>query len=258
MKLSLIIPAYKKEKVIGTQLTRIYNFLEKREPDFELLVVVDGHVDNTLEVVKDLVDSQGLNKIRIYDYKTNRGKGYAIRYGMKRAKGEIIGFTDADTDIKLKSLDVALEKMGDNDTKAVIPSKLHPKSKVNVPLYRKIFTLGLVLITKTVLDLPAGVNDVLCGLKLFRKEVVEEMLPMLKIDRFATDIEILYSLKVLGYRVAVVPFFAQIKSGSTITNIKQMMLILRDILIIYSKAWGRRVKYLYKAISKVKLLPSIK
>ncbi len=46
MKLSLIVPTYKKEDIVLDQLERLYGYLSRKNPDFELIFVIDGYVDN--------------------------------------------------------------------------------------------------------------------------------------------------------------------------------------------------------------------
>src|SRR3989338_6373507 len=86
--LSLIIPAYNEEKRI---IPVINNFLNEFS-DIELIVVSNGSRDNTVNLVKSINNK----KIKILDFKEKLGKGGAITEGFKAAKGDIIGFSDAD------------------------------------------------------------------------------------------------------------------------------------------------------------------
>src|SRR4029078_4001321 len=89
--LSIVIPAYKQEKTIENDILRIKSVMDTVRDDYEIIVVVDGILDKTYEHAKKLASK----KIRVYKYTENQGKGFAIRYGMFKAKGEIIGFIDA-------------------------------------------------------------------------------------------------------------------------------------------------------------------
>ena len=116
MKLSLVIPTYKKQREVLDQLERLYGFLSRKNPDFELIFVIDGYVDDTKNILERYIKENRLKKISVIGYKENRGKGYAVRYGMRRAKGDIIGFVDADTDIQIRTLGYALKAMKDENT----------------------------------------------------------------------------------------------------------------------------------------------
>ena len=161
------------------------------------------------------------------------GKGYAVRYGMKRATGDVIGFIDADTDIQIRTLGYALEAIKHDSVMAVVPSKFHKDSNVEMKLGRKILSYGLMYTNRFLLKLPKNVDDVGCGLKLFRKELIERILPFLKINNFAIDSEILNFIDRVGYSVSVIPFFLNKKrSESTSANLKETLRMLKDIFHI--------------------------
>ena len=98
-EISIIIPAYKAESFIADNISGVVNALKSQSKFFEIIVVVDGNDDNTFE--KAIAVSQKYNKtVKVLGYNKNRGKGYAVRFGMKRAIGEIIGFIDAGYEIE--------------------------------------------------------------------------------------------------------------------------------------------------------------
>src|SRR5258706_4143323 len=98
--ISLIIPAYRQEKTIENDLLRIKTVMDQVRYNYEIIVVVDGIIDNTFQQAKK-VKSQ---KILITGYKNNHGKGYAVRFGMARSKGNIIAFIDSGMDINTNGL----------------------------------------------------------------------------------------------------------------------------------------------------------
>jgi glycosyltransferase involved in cell wall biosynthesis len=83
--LSVIIPVYKQGKTIKKNLHAILSELEIARMPYEVIVVVDGFADNSFEEAKKEENS----KLRVVGYEKNRGKGYAVRYGMARAKGDV-------------------------------------------------------------------------------------------------------------------------------------------------------------------------
>lgn len=238
MQLSLVIPTYKKEREITKRISSLYTFLQKRRLDFELIVVIDGIVDTTKQLVESFIKAERMNRVKVLSYKTNRGKGYAVRYGMKRATGDIIGFIDADNDIKMRSLKVALDRIEKGDVDVVVPSKYVRGAEAAVTIKRKVLSVGLLFISRTLIGQPSNVRDVSCGLKLFKKDVIRKILPLLTIDRFAIDSEIFYWINKFGFKVGVVPFFMKIGAGSTSTNVSQILFMMRDIL----KLGGRDIK----------------
>ena len=231
MKLSLIVPTYKKEDIVLDQLERLYGYLSRKNPDFELIFVIDGYVDNTKDILNTYINQNRLQKVRVIGYSPNMGKGYAIRYGMKRATGDVIGFTDADMDIQIRTLGYALKQIKRDGVHVVIPSKFHTDSNVVMSPKRVLLSNGLIFLNKMLLTFPENISDIGCGLKLFRKEVVKSILSNLNVDRFAIDSEILNQVGKFGYTVVEVPFFLnKNRSDSTSTNIRQIVLMIKDIV----------------------------
>lgn len=236
MKLSLVIPTYKKEDIVLDQLERLYGYLSRKNPNFELIFVIDGYVDNTKDILKKYIKQNRLSKVSVIGYNRNRGKGYAVRYGMKKATGDVIGFIDADMDIQIRTLGYALKEIKKENVNVVVPSKYHPDSNTYISFMRDLLSRGLILTNKLVLKVPNNISDIGCGLKLFKREVVERILPQLKIDRFAMDSEILNEIGRIGYTVCIIPFFLnKNRSDSTSANITESIRMLRDIFKIYRK-----------------------
>jgi glycosyltransferase involved in cell wall biosynthesis len=231
MKISLVLPTYKKENEVLDQLERLYGYLTRKNSNFELIFVVDGYVDNTKDILKSYIKDNRLRKVKVLGYKENRGKGYAIRYGLTKATGDVVGFIDADTDIQIRSLGYAIKSIKKDNVLAVIPSKLHVDSNVELTLKRKFLSTLLIDLNKLFLRLPKCINDVGCGLKLFKKELMDRILPVLTVDGFAIDSDILNEVSKFNATVEVIPFFlSKNRSDSTSTNIKAEFGMVKDIL----------------------------
>jgi len=184
--LSVIVPAYRQEKTIQRDLRYIEEVLKKIRYDYELICVVDGREDKTFEKAEKIVSP----KIKIVGYKQNHGKGYAVRYGMVRAKGDLIAFIDAGMDINPNGLSMLLEHMNWYDSDVIVGSIRHSASKVYAyPLKRKIYSRGYHLLTKFLFGL--RITDSQRGLKIFKREILEKVLPRLLVKKYAFDIEIL-------------------------------------------------------------------
>ena len=77
------------------------------EKDFELIVVIDGFVDEGYKKAKALEQSYG--NLKVVGYEKNRGKGYAIQFGFKHSQGEYVAFLDSDLDYHPRALAWFLE-----------------------------------------------------------------------------------------------------------------------------------------------------
>lgn len=213
--ISLVIPAYKQEKTIEKDISQIEDALKnlQREYTYEIIVVVDGYLDDTYTRAKRKQSA----KVKIFGYEKNQGKGAAVRYGMSKAKGDIIGFIDGGMDINPKGISLLLEHFYWYDADVVVGSKLHPVSKVNYPTSRRILSRGYRLLTRLLFGFK--IRDTQVGLKLFRKEVVKKVLPTLLVKKYAFDIEFLAVAYRKGFtRIYEAPVEIHFNNTSSITS----------------------------------------
>jgi len=212
--LSVIVPTYNQEKTIERDIKKIISVLEEIRYDYEAIVVVDGMVDKTYQMAQKLESK----KIKIVGYETNHGKGYAVRFGIAKSKGDIIGFMDAGGDLNEKWLSMMLEHFRWYDADIIVGSKRHPVSKVKYPWQRRIFSWGYQMLIRILFGL--NIKDTQVGMKLYRREVLEDVMPRLIVKQFAFDIEILSVAYRLGYkRIYEAPVEIEFKTGmSNITS----------------------------------------
>lgn len=193
--LSVVIPAYKQADTIKTDIQNIKNTLDKIRYDYEIILVVDGiKVDNTYSIAKKINNP----KIKIYGLKQNHGKGYALRYGMARSKGDYVAFIDAGMEIDPNGLSLLIEHLEWYQADVIVASKQHPASQVKYPFDRKIISFGGYLIARFLLGIK--LRDTQAGLKIFRRKVLVKVLPRLLVKRYAIDLEILSVANYLGFK----------------------------------------------------------
>lgn len=193
--LSVIVPAYRQEKTIARDLKRIEEALRQTRYDYEIICVVDGRVDKTFEEAKRIKS----RKIKVVDYKENKGKGHAVRYGMVRAQGDPIAFIDAGMDLNPNGLSLLLEHMKWYESDVIVGSIRHSASRVRgYPFVRRAYSWGYHFLTKLLFGL--RITDSQRGLKIFNREVLEKVLPRLLVKQYAFDIEMLAVARRLGFR----------------------------------------------------------
>lgn len=231
--ISIILPTYKQEKTIQRDINKILSALNELRYDYELIVVVDGmDDDDTYREAKKVKNK----KVKIVGYETNHGKGYAVRFGMAKSKGDIIGFLDGGGDLNEKWLSMMLEHYRWYNADIIIGSKRHPVSIVNYPLGRKIISWVYQMMIKILFGL--NIRDSQVGMKLYRREVLEKVLPRLIVKQFAFDIEILVVAHKLGFkRIYEAPVeidFTNVTSSITSGNLWRIIFAtLRDTLAIF-------------------------
>ena len=233
---SIIVPAYKQEKTIVRDLTRIYKVLNKLRYPSELICVVDGKIDDeTFERASRLTDKYP--NIKVIGYETNKGKGYAVRFGMAASRGDVVGFIDSGMDLNPNGLSMLLEHFEWYDADIIIGSKRHPVSKVEYPWQRKFLSFGYQVLVFILFGLK--VRDTQVGMKFFKRDVLERVLPRLLVKAFAFDVEILAVANYLGYkRIFEAPVEIKLRFGvtSTLTSqrfIRTVIGMLVDTLAIF-------------------------
>jgi len=196
-ELSVIIPVYNEEKRIGSTLPKIFHYLNKKNIDYEIIVVDDGSTDQTIPIVENFP------KCNLLRHEKNMGKGATVRTGIKYASGEFILFTDADNSTPIEELDKFWNKRHHYD---ILIGSRHIKGsdiRLKQPWHRQIVTyLGNILIQ---LVLWIRIKDTQCGFKFFKKNIAKDLFSLQKINRWGFDMELLYIAKKKKYTVREIP-----------------------------------------------------
>lgn len=232
LKLSIIIPAYKEEKNIYKTISEILDAHDILDYDYEVIVVVDGSPDRTAKEAR----RHHSKKVKVYEYEKNHGKGYALKYGTAKARGEVITFVDAGGDFDPKQFDKCVKLMEIFDADFVIGSKRHPASKVNYPRIRKFYSWVYQKMIRVLFGF--SVTDTQTGLKFLRRRVAKDVMPRVLVKRYAFDLEMLAIAWQLGYRrifeAPVEMKFNDLGAGAAnLSAIKNMFI---DTLAIFYRA----------------------
>lgn len=192
---SLIIPAYNEEKRI---LPVIQNFLEAFS-DIEIIVVANGCNDNTVKLVRNCNDK----RLVLLDFKEKLGKGGAIIEGFKKAKMNIIGFSDSDQAVMPADFKKLIQHLSKCDS--VIGSRRVKGANIIIKqsILRRFASKGYNMLINLIFNL--NIKDTQCGAKIFRKEVIKEIIPKLNAKGYSFDIDLLWNIKKKGYKIKEVP-----------------------------------------------------
>lgn len=199
--LSIVMPAYNEGKNIYHNIEKVKKAVDKFLDRYEIIVVNDGSRDMTeKEVLRAKKDF--LNVILI-TYKRNKGKGGAIKEGVKAAHGEYIAFLDADLDLPPEQLENYLKQIVLDNADVVIGSKMHKDSELEYPAVRKIISFCYYCMLKVLFRL--NVKDTQTGIKLFKAGALKSVIDLVQTKGFAYDIEILVALNYRKYRIKEMP-----------------------------------------------------
>lgn len=231
-KLSVIIPAYNKDSEIFKVVSELVEELKKTAYDWEIVVVDDASRDQTLrEAVRSKKFNGNTFRIKICTYNINIGKGFALYHGFKKSTGDIVAFVDSDFDLPVSNLKTLLNIQAKQHADIVVGSKRHPESKVSYPFTRRVQSKIYQLLVHALFNL--NVTDTQVGVKVFKRQVLEEAFPRIVIKRFAFDLELLVVANSLGFnKIVEAPITLNYNFTSTIT-FKAVKEILIDTLAVF-------------------------
>ncbi len=199
--ISVIMPAHNEGPHLYDNLKETIKTFEEAKYDYEIILVNDGSVDNTLAEANRV--AREFKRIKVVTSGVNNGKGHAIKEGFQHADGQQIVFLDADLDLHPEQIKDLLKVMKEQKAEVVIGSKWHPQSKLKYPFMRKVISNIYALILWTLFRLP--LRDTQTGLKIFKHEVLKKVFPKIVCKRYAFDVEILANAHHLGYKTVEVP-----------------------------------------------------
>ena len=227
--LSIIVPAYNEAEKLPETIREAVDTLESRHLEYEVIIVDDGSKDDTLTKASSLAEQYPT--VRVCGYKENQGKGYAIKYGFQFVRGDTVLFLDADLELPPSQIIRFLQYASTDGIDILIGSKRHPLSKVDVTFSRRFLSKGYNLMVKLLFNME--VTDVLVGLKLFRRRVLEQVLPRLSVHRYAFDVELLANAHRLGYGIAEAPVELSYRFNSRIVIRGTWRIFLDTMNIFY-------------------------
>jgi len=170
--LSVVIPAYNEENGIAEIVDRVLKIKPALAAvgveDLELIVVNDASKDSTAQVV------EGIPGVRLINHPVNKGYGGALKTGFSNAKGDLVGFLDADGTYPPEYFPQLCE-VAMRDAELVIGSRLAGE-KSEMPTVRRIgniFFAGLLTLISR-----QKVTDSASGMRVFRRDVISRIFPL--------------------------------------------------------------------------------
>jgi glycosyltransferase involved in cell wall biosynthesis len=227
-ELSVVVPAYCEGARIHDNLKKLLAELDLLDIPYEVIVVSDGNHDNTVAEAERVRSPS----VRVLAYPINMGKGYALGYGVRHTMGELITFIDADMELNPREIRnfIGLMKRGGYDI--VVGSKRHPGSRVHYPALRRFQSAAYQLLIRVLFSLQ--VRDTQTGLKLFRREVLLNVVPLLAVKRFAFDLELLVVAHHLGYQsIAEAPIQLDFQFESSVRPTTAFQVLWDTAAILY-------------------------
>ena len=230
--LSIVVPAYNEEVVIGRLLASVRSDVERTGLTWELIIVDDGSGDRTRAIVRDAANTDP--RIRLVEA-PHRGKGAAVRQGLIAARGQWVLMADADLSMPWDNMSRFLEAGAEHDgPQVIIGSREAPGAeRIGESHGRRLSGRIFNALVRT-FTVP-GIRDSQCGYKMLSEEAVATLAPHLTIDGFAFDVELLYLARLAGFRIREVGITCHCRQDSRV-RVRAGMAAVLDVLRIRMKA----------------------
>lgn len=227
LDLTIIVPAYNEAHRLPDGMERFEDAVAEDAVDLkrtEVVLVDDGSTDTTARTARSLLAH--LPHHRVVSLPVNQGKGAAVRTGVSLARGTYTAFMDADMAIDPKAIPELLEGLRTHD--AAIGSRALPDSMVD-GTYALRAVMGRLFNWMVTTGTGLGLHDTQCGFKAFRTPAARLLFHLVRIDRFAFDVEVLARARRVGLRVTEVPVQWKHVPGSTIHPLHDSVGMLGDV-----------------------------
>ena len=223
--LSVVVGCYDAAHHLERRLLELVAFLDSIGRAYEVLIVEDGSLDDSLPILRRLETT--MTAINVLRNPRNMGKGYSIRNGILNSRGKFIVFTDIDMAYSNRNLLSVLEKLEGGDP-LVVGNRRLPESVyvVNNALVKYVYRRhrgGVAFNALVRLLFGLTTRDTQSGLKGFSRSAAARIFQRLYTDGFLFDIEIFIRSRALGLPVVEVP--VQLTYEDDITTLQQFSLL---------------------------------
>jgi dolichyl-phosphate beta-glucosyltransferase len=252
MDLSIVIPAFEESKKIARDVAEAAAFLETHDFTGQIIVVDDGSKDNTAETAKNTISmldagysilENGEPRIQnpksriqldVIRYEVHRGKGYAVRTGIKHSSGEYVMFADSGSCVPYEDTLRGLEMLKSDACDIAHGSRKMRECHIEKTqsLYRRICSAIFHWFVIHDMKIPAEFTDTQCGFKMYKGDVARHLYGEAVTDGFSFDIEIIMRAQKEGYRIREFPIDWTCDRDSRLSPTRSSWRVLSELLRI--------------------------
>ena len=231
-KLSIILPAYNEEQRLEGNVAHLKDSVDKLAISYEIIIVNDGSSDATLAKAQKCAS----DPIQVLSYGQNRGKGYAIQYGMLHSEGLYKLFMDVDLSTSLDGIRNFLDLMETGNYDVVIGERKSRSARIEgrQPFYRIFFGRGFTLLAN--LFIGHKITDFTCGFKMYTKDAADIIFKRQRIFDWAFDAELLFIAVLHGLRIRQAPVTWRHHSNSKVRLIRDIAHSLYSLILMRMNA----------------------
>ena len=237
MDLSIVIPVFNESAKIAKDVCAAAAFLSENRVEGEIIVVDDGSVDDTAKSAMDAESGMPRDTLLEVIQTEHRGKGHAIRSGMKATRGDYVMFADSGGCVPFTDTLRGLQLIRDKECDIAHGSRkmkgCHIRRKQNV--YRQICSRLFHWLVIKDMGVPAELTDTQCGFKIYRGEVGRHLYSECIIDGYTIDIEVVLRALREGYQIKEFAIDWMCDPDSRLLPVRNSWQILRELLRIRQK-----------------------
>ncbi|MBU0517777.1 glycosyltransferase family 2 protein [bacterium] len=223
--LTLFFPCYNEEENVENAALAAIEAARLVTDDFEVIIVNDGSQDRTGEIADRVAQTHP--EVRVIHHAQNRGYGAALQSGYHGAVKDAVFYTDGDLQFDIKEITKLWVLLGEYD---VVTGY---RIKRMDPFIRKLNSFGWTSLTKLIFGLP--VRDVNCAFKLFKREVIGNM--VLESEGALIDAEVFARVKKAGYKIKEVGVNHYPRQAGTQTGAKPWVILMAFVEL--AKLWWK-------------------
>ncbi len=234
MKLSIVVPAYNEEARIGRMLEAYLPYFAARYPgDCEVIVSINHSSDATEQIVRALMPQYPA--LRVIVDPDPIGKGGAIMAGGALARGDWIGFVDADGATPPSAFNNLVGQIG--NAGLIIASRRLPGAQVSPrqPWNRRLASRIFNWMVRSLFKL--SITDTQCGAKLMSADAWRAIVPHIGLTQWAFDVDMLFQTRRAQYPIKEIPTVWSDVDGSKVEVGRasfQMLLAISRLRLLYS------------------------
>lgn len=255
--LSVIIPAYNEAARLGKTLRAVVDYLAQNAPDGEVIVVDDGSSDDTADLARQVFkDSKNL-RTSVISYKSNLGKGRAVRLGLLAARSDVALFSDADLSTPITEAPKLVDPILSGQYDLTFGSRALDRELIGVHQSWRREQGGRVfnLVVRLATGMPFW--DTQCGFKAFRMSVCRPLIEAATVDRFGFDVELLYLAFRAGLNLKEIPVRWDHNEGSKVTLFSDSFKMVNEVNLIRQQARRGVYDAAIRAVHDLKSAPTV-